>query len=301
MRGRMTALKEMEYDNHSAWQRHAPWIIRLTLAVVLLLASGRLILLALSQTDKIADKSLLGLVFGSFVIFCAGFVFLLTSFGKMRLTWRAFMRSRGRFTKAEKMIMQERAELARAQAAAAELARDLFEGNLRTQNPPWEVVLRNNEQAICTANANYARFYGSDVSYMHSSGFLMGHPTLVAAGVLAMALGNKARRSQAEAMAKEQWREQQLVLAVITNQRVICRRQDGAWVSFDYLAATSMDVDSATGTMILQFPSTEPLMLGGTGGLYAAVTAIWAVRGPQGLERHPGLAYLRTLEHNQLN
>ncbi|PRB71625.1 hypothetical protein [Arthrobacter sp. MYb213] len=60
-----------------------------------------------------------------------------------------------------------------------------------------------------------------------------------------------------------------------------------------------MDIDSTSGSMIVQFPDTQPLMLGGTGGLYATVAAVWALRGRQGLEGHPGLAYLRSLEQGQ--
>lgn len=300
MRGKISTLKEMEYDNYSTWKRHAPWIVRVAVAVILFFASAILLLNAFALTNKIENTALAGLAFGSLLIFCVGLFFLLTSFGKMRLAWRAFCRSKGRYSKAEQVIVNERAELARAQVAAAQLAGDLYDGTWRSQSPPWDVVLGQNEQAICAANANYARFYGSDVTFTQSSGFLMGNPTLVAVGVLAMALGNKARRTQAEALAKEQWREQQEVLAVVTNHRVICRRQDGTWLSFYFSGATSMDIDSTTGTMIVQFPDTQPLMLGGTGGLFAAVAAVWAVRGQQGLERHPGLAYLRSLEQSQI-
>lgn len=299
LRGKLSTLKEMEYDNFSTWKRHAPWIIRVAVALVLFIASGILLLIAFSLTNKIENTELAGMAFGSFIIFGFGLFFFITSFGKMRLAWRAFCRSKGRYTKSEKVIFSERAELARAQVAAAQLAGDLFDGTWKPQNPPWDVVMGQSEQTLCAANANYARFYGSDVTYSQSSGFLMGHPTLVAVGVLAMAMENKARRTQADALAKEQWREQQEVLAVVTNHRVLCRRHDGTWLSFYFSGAISMDIDSTTGTMIVQFPDTQPLMLGGTGGLYAAVAAVWALRGQQGLEGHPGLAYLRSLEQDQ--
>ncbi|WP_162989333.1 hypothetical protein [Glutamicibacter nicotianae] len=296
LRGKLSTLKEMEYDNYSAWKRHRPWIFRVASALLFVCASWLLLLYAFSLTNTIDNTALAGMAFGSIILFGVGLFFLMTSFGKMRLAWRAFRRSKGHYTKSEMVIVNERAELARAQIAAAQLAGDLYDGTWRPQDPPWDVVTESNELVICAANANYARFYGSDVTYMQSSGFLMGHPTFVAVGVLAMAWGNRTRRTQAEALAKEQWREQQEVLAVITNHRVICRRQDGVWLSFYFHGASSMDIDSSTGTMIMQFPDTQPLILGGTGGLYAAVAAVWAVRGARGLEGHPGLAYLRSLE-----
>ncbi len=52
------------------------------------------------------------------------------------------------------------------------------------------------------------------------------------------------------------------------------RRHDGTWLSFCFSGAISMDIDSPSGTMIVQFPDTQPLMLGGTGGLSAAVAAV---------------------------
>lgn len=296
MPARNTTILEMEYDNYPAWKRHSPWIFRLSLGLALVVGSVILIGISASYTYEPEHQGLL-LLFAamSFLALGVSLFFLLTSIGKMRLAWRAYRRSRGHFTRSEKKINEERQNLLDTQFAAAELARHLLENSWRPMAPDWNVVLQPDEKAITRGVAHYARFYGMNVSYSQSSGFFMGRPSFVAVGLAATAIGNATRRRQAEAMAQSQWREQQIVQTLVTTHRILCQRSDGAWLSFYFSGVTNIDADAGTGTLILQFPDAEPLMLGGPGGLFAAVVAVWALHGYEGLRGYPGLQLLRRL------
>lgn len=300
MKGRITTLREMEYDNYSVWKRHAPWGIRGLIALILFYASLLVFAHSVSLMDTNQNEKLAGFAFASYLIFGVGLFFLLTSFGKMRLAWRRLRRANGHFTKSEKVIVAERRALAQAQYAAIDLASDLLKGTWRPLAAPWNVVVQPGEQVIATAQGNYSRFYGTDATYMHSSGFFMGNAAFVLIGFAATAFGNRSRRRQAEAIAQEQWREQQSVYAVVTNQRILCQLANGTWLSFYYGGITSLDIDSATGTVIVQFPDTQPLMLGGTAGLFSAVALVWVLQGRRGLEGHPGLEHLRRVQQNSI-
>lgn len=296
MPARNTTLLEMEYDNYSAWGRHSPWIIRLSISLGLFIASIILIAISASYTYEPEHQGLLLLYAAmAFVALGMSLFFLLTGLGKIRLAWRAYRRSGGHFTRSEKMINEERQNLLSTQFAAAELAEHLLENSWRPMQPDWSIILQPGEKAITGGVAHYARFYGMDVSYNQSSAFFMGRPSFVAVGLAATALGNASRRRQAIAMAQAQWREQQVVQTLVTTHRILCQRSDGSWLSFYYSGVTNIDADTGTGTLILQFPDAEPLMLGGPGGMFSAVVAVWALHGHEGLRSYPGLQRLRML------
>jgi len=298
LKGRVETLKEMEYDNFSTWKKHSPWIYRIALTLILLYASLILILDSMALTYEDQQGVMLGLALASLLCFALAIFFLQSSFAKMRLAWRAGRRAHGHYTKSEQIIVDERKALFQSQHDACELSSDLRSGSWRPLACPWNVVVKPGEEIMATAHGNYSRFYGTDVSYMQSSGFFMGNAAFVLLGVAATTLGNRARRRQAEAMAQQQWREQQSVYAIVTNCRVLCQKADGTWLSFYYSGVTSMDVDSTTGTLILQFPDTQPLMLGGAAGLFCAVAMVWILHGRRGLESHPGLQHLRNLQQS---
>ncbi len=292
---KFTTISEMEYDNYPAWRRHSPWVYRLVAAAACEIAAIVLMFSIDGLDTKDQAWMVVGLALGSLVASGFSLFFFLTSLGKMRLAWRAYRRANGHYTRAEQQIVEERQLLVSAQYAAAELAGHLLSGSWTPMAPNWSMVLNPQEQAVCSSAAHYARFYGTQANYMHSSAFFMGRPSFVAVGMAATALGNSVRRRQAQAYAQAQWREQQVVAATITNQRVLCQKQDGTWLSFYFDAVTNIDADANNGTLILQFHNAEPLMLGGRGGLFAAVVAIWALHGPAGLRSYPGLQNLRML------
>ncbi|GAB3619841.1 hypothetical protein GCM10027417_11020 [Glutamicibacter endophyticus] len=302
MAGRFATIKAMEYDHYPTWKRHLPWVLRLLLAAMLWI--GGFALIAYVGTELDSEKqpgAVLGVGLLWLAMLGASIFFLLTSIGKMRLAWRAFRRARGRFTRAEKLIVAEREELLSAQYAAAELAGHLLEDSWQPMGIDWSVVLHPEEQAICSAPGHYARFYGTDATYMHSSAFFMGRASFVAVGMAITAMGNAARRRQAQAFAQAQWREQQIVHVIVTTQRILCRRNDGMWLSFYFNGVTNIDADGNSGTLILQFQQGEPLMLGGRGGLLAAAVAVRILHGKSGLRSYPGLYNLRTLQERQLS
>ena len=193
--------------------------------------------------------------------------------------------ARGKFTPAETVQRQ-------AWSHAEHLLGDL----LRRQTPAtirvWDLIPNQGEVFFSDASATYARYYGRDVSYSRSSTFAFGHPAFVLAALGASAIGNASRRSRAESIAREQWREHQSVRLVVSNQRLICQ-VGGQWLSFYYSAITAMYPEVEQWTLICQFDSAPPIMLHGEYIPAASVITTLMTHGLEALEEHPSLQRLR--------
>lgn len=283
-------------DKMPEWKRNLPWMIRLFISAVSFYISFEALLMGagITENDPLADY-----VGWFFLVLVAGFVvgviFLAFGLKQIYLACRSFARSRGRYTRSERQVLESQANFAGAQFHAAELARSLVDNNWRSELTDWSVVLHADEKALSQAPAHYARFYGTDVSYTQSSAFFMGKPAFVAVGLAATVLGNNSRRKQAQLAAQAQWREQQVVRIIATTHRILCQRSDNTWLSFYHNSVSNIDANSASGTLILQYQDTQPLMLGGEGALFASVVSIWALHGVQGLKQYPGLHTLRQI------
>lgn len=163
------------------------------------------------------------------------------------------------------------------------------------QVPPairiWDLQLERDEIAFADGPATYARHYGADVTYQQSSGFYVGSPAFVLAGMAATAIGNASARSAAQRQAAAQWREWQTVRTIVTNKRIRC--QVGMqWLSFDFAAVTAAYPDPVNQGLTLLFDSSSPLLLQGEPITIASILVIAQLHGAQGLVEHPALQVL---------
>ena len=203
------------------------------------------------------------------------------------------MGSRRRGKKDEELAAQQ--EIAdRHWQVARTLAHDLMEGEFRGTGKLWGVILEDGEQFISDVQADYARYYDAGVNYTHVSGLFLGSVPLMALGYGLPAIGNASRRATAEAVVQTQWREYQPVRLIITDRRLLCQLAGGRWLSFYYRGAAAIYPEPAVWSLVMDFPDSAPVRVGGMGSPIASVAAVWAVYGADGLREHPGLAPLRS-------
>lgn len=203
------------------------------------------------------------------------------------------MSSRGRPGKDELALAAQKEIADRHWQIARSLAHDLLEGELQDTGKVWGVVLEDGERFVSDVQADYARYYGGNATYTHVSGVYLGSVPFMALGYGLTAMSNAARRSAAQNAARTQWREQQRVRVIITDRRLLCLVAGGRWLSFWYKGAAAIYPEPANWSLVMDFPDTVPLRLGGLGSPIAAVAAVWAIYGEEGLRDHPGLAPLR--------
>lgn len=176
---------------------------------------------------------------------------------------------------------------------ARSLAHDLMEGELQDTGKVWGVVLEDGERFLSDVQCDYSRYYGTDATYTHVSGLYIGSMPFMALGYGLTALGNASRRAAAEAAARTQWRERQRARVLVTDRRLLCQLANGRWLSFYYRGAAAIYPEPAVWSLVMDFPDTVPVRLGGFGSPIASVAAVWATYGKDGLREHPGLQPLR--------
>ncbi|RUQ98184.1 hypothetical protein [Labedella endophytica] len=268
-------------------RRHARWVVSL-LAAPAIYFGGAYIVTLLSGTDHMG-LALLGLVMiaVTFIGPVIAFIISLRAGIKVLRAWALRRRhAKGKFTPAESLQRQAWSD---AEHLLAALSRREAPATIRV----WDLVPNQGEVFFYDVPSSYARYYGRDVTYSQSSGFAFGHPAFVLAAVGASAIGNVSRRSQAEAMAREQWREHQGVRLVVSNQRLLCQ-VGGQWLSFYYSAITALYPETEQWTLVCQFDSTSPLMLRGEYVPSASLITTLMTHGVEALEEHPSLARLRS-------
>ncbi len=208
-------------------------------------------------------------------------------------SWRVHENRAGRYTRSERAVVATQDEAQSYWAGAKELSRMLAADQVPNAGQVWGVVLQPGERLIIDAPADYARYYGTDAVYQHTSGFFFGSTSYVVAAYGATALANSSRRKAAEQAAQTQWREIQQARVIVTDRRALCQRGDGRWLSFWYGGATALYPEPENWNVVFDFPDTEPLMLHGPAAPYVCAAAVHAVYGPDGIMTHPGLERLR--------
>ncbi|GAA2183490.1 hypothetical protein [Micromonospora lupini] len=146
------------------------------------------------------------------------------------------------------------------------------------------------EPVYLDARLNYARHYGSMVTYSHTSAMAFGSAGFVAGALLANAIGNSSAKSRAERLARPQWREQQLTRVVLTPTRTWCYAS-GQWLSFDHAAVMEYHLDHQS--VVLIFANSEPLRLSGPAAWAHAVLFAYFRLGAQSLATAPFLMPIR--------
>jgi len=272
-------------------KKHLSWLLPFTgIPVAYLVFVFGTAAVTTSKLDELAQgivvfALLVAWFFGSMFLFIKG---IIGAYG----CFRSHRRSRGHFTKSE------RDELAvqNSYRNSREAARAVMANLVRNRTPPalevWGIVLEPGEQVHLQITADYARFYGVNAAYVHTSGFFWGSPAFVLAGVGATMLGNRSRRRAAETASRRQWREVQRSPMFLTDRRIICQ-VSGQWLSFYYSAATACYPEPDNNSLVMEFHGIEPLLIGGSDAPLACVYVVWALHGAHGLASHPALQSLR--------
>lgn len=299
----MTTRTDTLWDDqlHRSWRGHRRWVIPLVLAPVVYLAAmiGVSLIEVESEENVLAALAVLVLLAIALVSPLVCLVFALVG---VHGIWRSWRRSRGRYTASDRRSLEQlRARDAEAAAdqralhAAAALGRDLLNGDRPPALPVTDVLPVQGETFLLRGPARYQRYYGQDVTYSTSSTMAFGRPTFVAAALVTSAVSNASARSRAQAMARAQWREDQQVEMLVSDQRIWCRTAARGWLRFDFDGITAVYPELASGRVVLEFEQGEPLLLAGRLVPAACVLALHRRLGAEGLRSHPATGQLSEL------
>lgn len=273
-------------------KKHLGWLIPLIGIIALYLLISVLSSAVMNSGMDDASKALT--VLGMFVCWPVISVILLIRAGnRAHRIFRTYRRSQGHLTKSEQAEEEVRQRYAQCWSAARTLTAGLAAGHQPPSREVWGIVLEPGESVRLDITAEYARFYGVDGSYVHSSGFFWGSPAFVLAGVGVTALANTARRRSAEAASRQQWRDVQHTQMFLTERRIICQA-NGRWLSFYYSHVSACYPEPENNSLVLEFHSAEPLLIGGAQAPLAIAYTVWALYGERGLTGHPGMRSLRS-------
>jgi hypothetical protein len=233
-----------------------------------------------SWTPMIAVVLLVGAVISGFWMVAR----VLQALGKLR-------RRVGWYTKAERTQRDQMAAYRRGFERAADLKAFLAAGGEPMHLSVWDVMIDHDETVLMDVPLAYARWYGTDASYTHSSVVAAGRTSFVAGALIGNAIGNAVRRGNAAAAARTMWREQETVRTLVTDRRIMCRTSSG-WLSFWYGGVNASYPDPLAATLVLEFHDAAPLRLHGCDGAAVGVFATASLRGRDSLMGHPALAAL---------
>lgn len=286
---------------HRTWRGHARWVIPLVLAPAIYLGAMWAVasINVRSEDDHLPALGILALLG---IALIAPFLCLIFVLIGLHGIWRSWRRSRSRYTKADKRRIQ-RLRIAEAERAADQqslgdalmLGRNLLKGILPPALPVTDVLPAQGESFLLRGPARYQRYYGQDVTYSSSSPMAFGRPTFVAAVLVTSAVSNASARSRAQSKARAQWREDQQLDMLVSEQRIWCRTVGRGWLSFDFDGITAVYPDLASRTVVFEFAQGEPLLLTGRLVPAACVLALHRRLGPEGLRTHPASEQLSQL------
>ena len=277
-------------------RRHLTWILPLALIPIAYIALN-LFLRAYGENDADNDAlgslgyGLLGLaVIGAWLV--GTILLVIKSITNGHRVFRSFRREKGHFTPAEQAQRDLQLHFADSWTKAQALTGQLRQGHLPPAIQVWGVVLEPGESLHLQITADYARFYGSPGTYVHTSGFFWGQPAFVLAGLGVNALANSSRRRAAEAASRQHWREARRTAMFLTDRRILCQ-VDGHWLSFYYSHVAACYPEPENNSVVLEFQQGDPLLIGGPEAPLAAAYLVWALYGENGLTSHPALESLR--------
>lgn len=288
---------------HLTWRGHLRWMIPLVLAPALYV--GAIVGITEIQVEKQGDLLPAVGVLALITIAVVGpLLCLILALVGLHGIWRSWRRSRGRYTRADRRRIErlrameaDLAEDQRVLRAAAELGRGLLTGVLPPALPVTDVLPVHGESFLFRGLARYQRYYGQEVTYSTSSPMAFGRPSFVAAVLATSAVSTASARSRAQSIARAQWREDQQVDMLISDQRIWCRTAGRGWLRFDFDGITAVYPDLASRKLVMEFEQGEPLLLAGRLVPAACVLALHRRLGPEGLRRHPATEQLSQLVH----
>lgn len=275
--------------------RHLRWLIPLLLVPLTYFGCSAGVSW-LSAREPVNSEPEVWVVIATLVLVLSAFVLPIVAFVVFVVqavrTYRGWRRSRGRYTKAEQLVIDRHREDATAWNFAVGLRRSLVNQQVPTSiERPWDIVPYPDEVFFLDVPAQYARYYGQDVTYTQSSPLAIGSPAFVVGVLAASAISNGGARRAAQRQAAEQWREHQNVRVIVSNRRLICVVR-GQPLTFDYAAMVGVYPEVQHRTLVCQFGSTEPLMLSGPHVPGMAVLTTMMTLGEDALGRHPKMQVL---------
>lgn len=286
---------------HRTWRGHSRWVLPLLLAPVIYVGA----MIAVSSIDVQAEGDLLpalGVLALLALALIGPLICLILVLKGLHGVWRSWRRHQGKYTKSDQrrlhgLRQREADRLADEQAlrGALLLGRRLLSGELPPPLPVTDVLPIQGEQFLLRGAARYQRYYGQDVTYSTSSPMAFGRPTFVAAVLVTSAVSNASARSRAQSMARAQWREDQQVDMLVSDQRIWCRTAAQGWLRFDVDGITAVYPDLENRKVVLEFERGEPLLLAGRLVPAACVLALHRRLGPDGLRNHPASTQLAEL------
>jgi hypothetical protein len=157
----------------------------------------------------------------------------------------------------------------------------------------WGPVLQPNEQGRVMAEMAYSRLYGTNATYTHNNLFVFGRTDFVLGTMGVNALVNAARKADAQRRAAVQWRDHQVVTAVVTSARVMCKTNTRGWLNFIFPRIVEFAPDLDTWSVLLAFSGNAgPLRLTGPAAPEIALWIAHGLFGPQWMD-DPRLSTLR--------
>lgn len=272
-------------------KRHLRWITYLLLIPAIYLAAGFCLSLLSKSNFEMVGAGFMGL--GILILWLVfTIIFTVKFIGSAHAAFRRYRRSKGHFNKAERAQLEAQRIYDAGMDSARALAGRLSQGRTPAPIEVWGIVLEPGEELHLQISCDYARFYGLSGQYVHTSGFFWGQPAFVLAGLGVTAMANRSRRQAAEAASRQQWREMQRTSAFFTNRRILIQ-VGGRWLSFYYSGVTACYPEPENRSVVLDFPDTQPLLIGGPEAPLAAAYLVWALYGERGLASHPALQGLR--------
>ncbi|MEV8443303.1 hypothetical protein AB0425_38505 [Actinosynnema sp. NPDC051121] len=178
-------------------------------------------------------------------------------------------------------------EWAAAWNGAVNLYQHLVNGGV-PEEVTTSLLLPPGEETYCDLTLGYARFYAMNVTYQQSSGFVLGSPLFVAAGLAFNAVSNSLAKRRAEDQAAPQWREHCPARVVVTTYCTMCFAH-GRWLRFPHASVVDFNADMLNGVCYLIFNDTEPVQLTGPQVPWLAVLLAGFLYGPDRLRKLPFL------------
>ena len=272
-------------------KRHLKWLVYLLLIPLTYMAAvyG---LYTLNKTNfESTGAGFIGLIIlALWAVFTV--IFTIRFIRSAYAAFRQYRRSKGHFNKTERTQLESQRAYESGLESARTLAKDLSQGQTPAPIEVWGIVLEPGEELHLQISCDYARFYGLSGQYVHTSGFFWRQPAFVLAGLGVTALANRSRRQAAEAASRQQWREMQRTSAFFTSRRILIQ-VGGRWLSFYYSGVSACYPEPENHSVVLDFPDTQPLLIGGPEAPLAAAYLVWALYGERGLASHPALQGLR--------
>ncbi|MFJ5259969.1 hypothetical protein ACIQAC_05770 [Streptomyces sp. NPDC088387] len=148
--------------------------------------------------------------------------------------------------------------------AAVSLHRYLSGGGELAPVPTPGILLEQGEIAYGDVSAHYSRFYGTNASYNHHSGFYFGSPMFVAAGLIGESVVNSSNRNRAQAAAQPQWRDFSPCRAILTERRMLLHvAAENRWVTVRHHELVSFLPVLEQWALFTDYQQWEPMRLAG--------------------------------------